>query len=266
MRPYQIMKNILIAAFLFVGTLTAQSDSAQKNIKNLDIEPTYHGNEIAIANFFPMIFQQTWGNNYGAIYKYNFQKKQIALRVQLFGNFDKTSKFVVDNNDYVNPIPDEFNLLNSKYNSWNLGLGVQHTMIGHRNSDLSVYHFIDFFMGGSTYNQKNSNGVAYVNGTGGKNITYFNIYETNQSMGSMFLNFGLGLNYHVYKNVHIQLETKLAGNISNTEYSNTSRVISYDIQSNKYYESSKSENKNPKVNNTGLDLTPATSLYFSYRF
>ena len=262
------MRKLIYAAFLFVGTLSAQSDTTSKKTSNLvsGIEVKFDKHELAIANFFPMIFQQTWGNNIGAIYKYHFAKKQVALRVHLNGDINKTSKFAVENDEYVNKVPDEFNLLSSNYSTWNFGLGVQHTIIGNREKGISVYHLMDFFMGGTTNEQKNSNGVSYVNGTGGKNITYFYLYESNQNMRSMYMNFGLGLNFNVYKNVHIQVETKIAGSISTNEYMSANRVISYDIQSNKFYESSKNENKNPKVNNTGLDLTPATNLYFSYRF
>lgn len=261
------MKNLLFATFLLVGTLTAQSDSTQKTIKNLDIEPKHSGNEIAIANFFPMIFQQSWGNNSGVIYRYHIKKHPIALRAQMSGNLNRSTREAFDNNDFINKVPDEFNQLTSKYNTWNLGIGIQQRFIGSAVNGFSVYHFIDAVMGGNEYTQISMNGGQTLNGSNGKTILSFNTIETIQNSRNFGIDYGLGLNYHIIKNIHVQIETKINFTNSSQEYKNIYKTITYDLPKNEFYVSNMNEVKNnPKTQNVGFNITPLTTLLFAYRF
>lgn len=262
------MRKLLFASFLFVGTLTAQTDSSKVTSRQTESTTTndFFRNEMAIANFFPMIFQQTWSGNMGALYRYHIKKHNAAIRLQINGNINNSNRTAVINDDYVNKVPDEFNILKSTFSTWNIGLGFQHGLMKNAKNSFSIYHFIDVFMGSTYYGQMSMAGYNFINGTNGKTLLYFNTYENKQTATSMSMNFGLGLNFHIYKNIHAQLETSISGSLNTSEYANRSQTVSYDISSNSFYVSSMNENKTPKVSGSVMSLTPASTLYLSYRF
>ncbi len=262
------MKNLIFASFLFLGTLTAQTDST-KTAEPTSVKAStedFYRNELAIANFFPMIFQQVWSGNMGAIYRYHLKSQGAALRFQINGNINNSSRTAVNNEDYVNKVPDIFNNLKSSFSTWNIGLGFQHGLMKNNKNSFSMYHFIDIFMGATSYIQKNMAGYNYVNGSNGKTLLYFNTYENKQTGTNMNMNFGLGLNFHIYKNIHVQVETSINGSMNTSEYANRSETVTYDISSNSYYVSSMNEIKNPQVSNSLISLTPTSTLYLSYKF
>ena len=251
----------------FVGTLTAQSqiDSIEKPhilpiISSMPKEPR---NEIAIANFFPLIFQQTWGGNMGAIYK-RYLKHDFALRFHLNGSVYQTYKTAFDNNALATKIGDEYNNLVLGNVNYNVGVGVQKGFF--KDNRLSVYQFLDLFKGGYSYNQITANSISEVNGPTGRTIIQFYRYETGQSNISYSLNYGLGLNYNFTKYLRAQVETNIQGSINKITVLNQRKTIDLNISDNSYYVSKLEDTKTPDFTTTNFNLTPTTTLYFSYIF
>lgn len=206
------------------------------------------------------------GNNAGVIYRYHIKKYPLALRAQLSGNLSNTKREAYDNNDFINKVPDEFNNLTSKYNNWNLGLGIQHRFIGNASNGFSVYQFVDVVLGGYGYNQISMGSGQIMNGSNGKTILSFNTVETIQNSKNFGIDYGLGLNYHIIKNLHVQIETKINFSNSSQEYKNVYKTITYNLPNDEFYVSNTNEMKNPMTKNIGLNITPLTTLLFAYRF
>ncbi len=262
------MKNLIFASFLFLGTLTAQSDSVQivaPSVVNTLTEDFYH-NELAIANFFPMIFQQSWSGNMGAMYKFHFEKLPLAIRFQMMGAINSSTQMAFDNNEFLNKVPDEFNQLGNDFSNWNLGLGLQYSFTKFGKNRFQIYHFLDVFRGGTNLIQTGMFSANIIQGSNGKTIGNFNLNETKWIIKSMNLDYGLGLNYQIYKNINVQIETKIGGYLKSNEYSSTSRMVQYNLAENKFTSNIYNENKNPRENGFGLNLQPTTTIYFSYRF
>jgi hypothetical protein len=261
------MRKFIILLSFFVGTLNAQSqiDSIEKPhilpiIPSMPKEPR---NEIAIANFFPMIFQQTWGGNMGAIYK-RYLKHDFALRFHLNGSVYQTYKTAFDNNALATRIGDEYNNLVLGNVNYNVGVGVQKGFF--KDNRLSVYQFLDLFKGGYSYNQITANSISEVYGPKGRTIVQFYRYETGQSNISYSLNYGLGLNYNFTKYLRAQVETNIQGSINKITVLNQRKTIDLNISDNSYYVSKLEDTKTPDFTTTNFNLTPTTTLYFSYIF
>lgn len=262
-------KFIFIFAFS-AGMLTAQQSTQTKidSTPKEDILPIFPvvvtpKNEVAIANFFPMIFQQTWGGNMGAIYK-RYLKHNIAIRFQINGNINQTDKIAFDNSTLATKISDEYNVMKSGNMSYNLGVGVQ---LGFNHFDrFSIYQFLDLFKGGYSYNQLNVYSLSEVNGPTGRTIIQFSRFETGQSNISYSLNYGIGFNYNFTKHLRAQVETNIQGSVNQISLLNQRKTIDLNISDNSYYVSRLDETKTPDYTTTNVNLTPTTTLYFSYTF
>ena len=261
------MRKFIFAFAFSVGTLSAQSkiDSTKENhilpiIPSISKEPR---NEIAIANFFPLIFQQTWGGNMGAIYK-RYLKNDLALRFHLNGSVYQTYKTAFDNNALATKIGDEYNNLVLGNVNFNVGVGIQKGFF--KDNRLSVYQFLDLFKGGYSYNQITVNSLAEVNGPMGRTIVQFYRYETGQSNISYSLNYGIGLNYNLTKYLRAQVETNIQGSFNTITVLNQRKTIDLNISDNTYYVSKLEDTKTPDFTTSNFNLTPTTTLYFSYTF
>ncbi len=261
------MRKFIFAFAFSVGTLSAQSkiDSTKENrilpiIPSITKEPK---NEIAIANFFPMIFQQTWGGNIGAIYK-RYLTPSLALRFHINGSVNTTYKTAYDNNALATKIGDEYNNLVLGNMNYNVGVGVQKVFF--TENRFNIYQILDLFKGGYSYNQITVNSLAEVNGPNGRTIVQFYRYETGQSNVSYSLNYGIGLNYNFTKYLRAQVETNIQGSYNTITVLNQRKTIDLNIGDNAYFVSKLEEQKTPDFTTANLNLTPTTTLYFSYTF
>ncbi len=265
------MRKLFFMLSFFVGTLEAQismfdTTSTSKLTELLLKDSTKYEprNEIAIANFFPMIFQQTWAGSMGAIYKRHILKYKIAIRAQINGNINETQRMAFDNNTLATKIGDEFNNFITGSDNFNFGLGLQKSF--YLQDKFNMYHFIDLFRGGYNYNQISVNSISEVNGANGKTILSFVRYETGQSSVSYSMNYGLGLNYNFNHHFSAQIETSIGGNYNSVTTINQRKTIELNIATNSYYISQLDETKMPEYKMTNFNLTPITTLYFSYKF
>lgn len=265
------MRKFIFMLSFFVGTLAAQTSkvdttSTSKLTELLLIDSTRNEprNEIAIANFFPMIFQQSWAGNMGALYKRHILKYKIAIRAQINGNINETQRMAFDNNTLATKIGDEFNNFSTGSGNFNFGLGLQKSF--YVQEKFNMYHFIDLFKGGYNYNQISVNSISEVNGANGKTILSFVRYETGQSSISYSMNYGLGVNYNFNHHFSAQIETYIGGSYNSVTMINQRKTIELNIASNSYYISQFDETKTPEYTTTNFNLTPITTLYFSYKF
>lgn len=265
------MRKLVLLLSFFGGTLAAQtskvdSTSSSKLTELLLKDSTIYEpqNEIAIANFFPMIFQQTWAGNMGVIYKRHIFKKGLAVRIQFNGNINQNHKQAFDNNELATKVNDEFNNYTTGSVNYNIGIGIQKNFINE--GKLKMYQLVDLFKGGYSYNQISVNMLNYVNGPNGKTITSFARYETGQSNVSYGINYGLGMNYTFYKNFSLQIETTVGANFNRISVTNQRKTIDLNIAENNYFVSQLDETKTPDYTTTVFNLSPVTNLYFSYKF
>lgn len=262
-------KFIFIFAFS-AGMLSAQQSTQTKvdSTRKEEILPIFPvvmtpKNEVAIANFFPMIFQQTWGGNMGAIYK-RYLKNNLALRFHINGSINQSNRFAFDNSTLATKISDEYNDIKSGSVNFNVGLGLQKGF--YAGERFSVYQLLDLFMGGYSYNQITVNTLSEVNGPNGRTIVSFSRYESGQTNVSNSLKYGIGLNYQFTKNFMAQIETNIDGVFSTISVMNQRKTIDLNIADNSYFVSRLDETKTPDYTTTNFNLTPTTTLYFSYTF